>query len=261
MLRLFALMIFVAGCASPPFEAADDAPLLSAAQTEREDLSFTELAPGVWLHTSYKDLPPSGAFPSNGLIVARGTDEAVLIDTAWNDEQTEAILAWVRGALRREVTAAVMTHAHDDKMGGVGALRAAGVATYAHPLSNDLAPTRGLVPAETGLAFDADGDAAEPAALDGTAVFYPGPGHTDDNVVARIEGTHILFGGCLIRPAASRSIGNTEHADVRNWDDATEAVAVRFPDASVVVPSHGAPGGRVLLDHTVRLAGEAAPKG
>lgn len=260
MLRIFVLLICVLGCASPSFDAAEDKLPLSPVRSEREDVRFTELAPGVWLHTSYKDLPPYGPFPSNGLIVARGKGEAVLIDTAWNDEQTEAILAWVRDAFRREVTAAVMTHAHDDKMGGVSALHAAGVETYAHPLANDLAPARGLVPAETDLTFDAEGDAAALAGLGGITVFYPGPGHTDDNVVVRIDGTDVLFGGCLIRPSASGSIGNTQHADIRNWDDATQAVAARFPDASVVVPSHGAPGGRTLLDHTVRLAKEAAPK-
>jgi len=34
-------------------------------------------------------------------------------------------------------------------------------------------------------------------------------------------------------------------------------VAARYPDARVVIPSHGPAGGRELLDHTIALA-EAA---
>lgn len=36
-----------------------------------------------------------------------------------------------------------MTHAHQDKMGGMDALHAAGIATYANALSNQLAPQEG----------------------------------------------------------------------------------------------------------------------
>ena len=226
-------------------------------RAERGALRFAELAPGVWLHTSYKDIPPYGPFPSNGLLVARGADEAVLIDTAWTDAQTDEILSWSEAALGRRVTAAVVTHAHDDKMGGVGALRAAGIKTYAHPRSNTLAGSRALVPAEHDLVIGEDGDAAPHDALTGLTVHYPGPGHTEDNIVVAVNGTDVLFGGCLIRPGGTTSLGNTTDANLSRWADTVRAVARRFPDAAIVVPSHGPPGDRALLSQTVALA-EAA---
>lgn len=47
-------------------------------------------------------------------------------------------------------------------------------------------------------------------------------------------------------------------AFVAHWPHAAEAVAARFPEAQIVVPSHGAPGGRALLTHTAALARAAA---
>ena len=89
-------------------------------------------------------------------------------------------------------------------------------------------------------------------------VFYPGAGHTDDNIVVNIEGAGILFGRCLIRPGNSDNLGNTADGNVQHWATATEALAARFPDPKIVVPSHGPPAGRELFTHTIALAKAAS---
>ena len=91
----------------------------------------------------------------------------------------------------------------------------------------------------------------------GIEVFYPGAGHTPDNVVVAVPRAGILFGGCLIRPAGAQNLGNTTDADVAAWADSVRAAAARYPAARLVVPSHGVPGGRGLLDHTIALADAA----
>lgn len=215
-------------------------------------MSFEPLAPHVWLHLSTFEIAPWGEVPSYGLVVVRG-DTALLIDTAWTDAQTEQILRWAEENLGAPIRAAVFTHAHRDKMGGVGALRARGVATYAASDSNALAAERGVTPAEHALAFGPDGLSHE---LAPALVFDPGPGHTADNIVIALPEAGVLFGGCLIRPADATDLGNTADADIDHWDDAVEAVASRFPDLPIVVPSHGRPGGRELLAHTAKLVRE-----
>ena len=252
-MRVLALIV-LAACAAgveAPRQRAD-------VQTSAGDLRFTTLAPGVWMHTAYKDVPPYGPIPTNGLIVASAPGEAVLIDSAWNDGQTARILAWSQEALGRRITASVHTHAHDDKMGGVAALNAAGVATFASDATNAAAPSRDLTPAARALPVLPDGTLETPDALGPIEVSYPGPGHTSDNVVVRVIGTDVLFGGCLIRPGRSTSLGNTVDGDVSRWGDTVRTVAARFPHAHLIVPSHGAPGGRALLDHTAALADDAA---
>ena len=104
------------------------------------------------------------------------------------------------GSSRRSTcrSLAVVTHAHQDKMGGMDALHAAGIATYANALSNQLAPQEGMVAAQHSLTFAANGW-VEPATAPNFGplkVFYPGPGHTSDNITVGIDGTDIAFGGC-----------------------------------------------------------------
>ncbi len=216
----------------------------------RDDLRLTRLSPIVWMHTTIKILPNFGPFPSNGLLVIDGPD-AILVDSAWNDEQTAAILDWAAQELKHPVTRAVFTHAHEDKMGGVGAIIARDIATYALPLTNELSADRGLVAARNDLAL---AEAGPPVFLGPVELFYPGPGHTADNIVANVGTAGILFGGCLIRPARARTLGNILDASVGHWQQAVEAVATRFPGSTIVVPSHGPPAGRELLDLTADLA-------
>jgi metallo-beta-lactamase class B len=211
-------------------------------------VEFGELADGVWLHTSYKSLPGVGPFPSNGLIVRTG-DALLLVDTAWNDEQTEEIIEWARHTLGMPIEYAVITHAHDDKMGGVGALNRRGIRTLALHLTNAAARTRGLVPTNETLTLPK----GEATRIGGVEVFYPGGGHTEDNVVVYVEDVEVLFGGCLIRPDASESLGNTADANVEHWDVAVESLQRRYGEARHVVPSHGPPGGAGLLAHTIAL--------
>lgn len=248
-----AALIGLSACAaqarSDGVDAADNAPL--------PPVALTPLADGVWLHASYKIIEPWGPIVTNGIVVRRD-DGVWLIDTAWTDEQTKEVLALVQAEFGSPVTHAVFTHAHDDKMGGVAALKAAGIATFAHAPSNELAPTRGLEPAAVGLAAAPTGAIDLPAgAPEGITLFYPGPAHTTDNIVAYVPSARVLFGGCMIRPAASASLGNTADGVVKEWAASVRSAAARFDETQIVVPSHGAPGGPGLLDHTTALA-EAA---
>ena len=103
---------------------------------------FPASSPNVWQHTSYLDMPGFRAVASNGLIVRDG-GRVLVVDTAWTDDQTAQILNWIKQEINLPVALAVVTHAHQDKMGGMDALHAAGIATYANALSNQLAPQRG----------------------------------------------------------------------------------------------------------------------
>ena len=76
-----------------------------------------------------------------------------MVDTAWTDDQTAQILNWIKQEINLPVALAVVTHAHQDKMGGMDALHAAGIATYANALSNQLAPQEGLVAAQHSLTY------------------------------------------------------------------------------------------------------------
>lgn len=207
--------------------------------------SLEPIAENVWIHKSWEHVAPWGAVLSQGLVVRSG-DEVLLVDTAWTEEQTATLLTLIEASLNDAVDAVIVTHAHRDKMGGMATVNERIGRSLALPMTNADAPGRGLLPARETVGED---EAFGPLEL-----FYPGPGHTRDNVVVYHAASKVLFGGCLIRPGDATDLGNTADADVARWAESVEAVARRFPDARVVIPSHGAAGGRELLDHTIALA-------
>lgn len=235
--------------------AAEDT--VGGATPRADSLVVSEIGPGVWLHTSWRRLPGGIDFPKNGLVVRRG-DELWLVDTAWGDELTERLLEWVDGELGMPVTGAIVTHFHDDSMGGTPALDARGIPSWAHPLTLELGVDEGVP-----LPRPVDRlEVGSSLRMGGMEVFYPGPAHTPDNVVVWLPDLRILFGTCAVRPGTSSALGNTADADLDEWPRSVQRMKDRFTQAEIVVPSHGEIGGPALLDHTIGLFGpraDAAP--
>ena len=213
-------------------------------------LEITKIGQGVWVHTTYKIVPPWGNIFTNGLIIERDAF-SILIDTAWNDKQTAQVLDWAQNTLNKPVNVSIHTHAHSDKMGGMKALHERGVKTYATKLTNKLAMERGLDQALNELALADIGSIIE---WYGLSIMYPGGGHSEDNIVVNDAATNILFGGCMIRPGMTKSLGNTGDANLKYWSRAVENAANAFPNSNIVVPSHGKPAGREILENTAAIA-------
>nr|WP_325063766.1 subclass B1 metallo-beta-lactamase [Alteriqipengyuania halimionae] len=254
-----AALLALSACYSMPkdaYRATDSAVIEST--VEFGEVTLSKISDTVWMHTSSLSLPGYGPVSSNGLIVLR-EDEAILVDTAWTDGQTEDILRYAAVVLDRPVRTAVITHFHQDKMGGIGALHRAGIETWAHPLTNELAPTIGFEPARHAIAFGSDGFATGEAAqaLGPLRVFYPGPGHTRDNITVGLPGEGFAFGGCLIKGAKSPSLGNLGDADVDYYATAARNFAEAFPDARTILMSHSAPATRKAIERTIRMAEKA----
>lgn len=251
-----ALIIPLLGaCASLSNETAPEAVAIPTPSLE-------QIAPDVWIHKSYANVSSYGLVLSQGLVI-KTNEGIVLVDTAWTDDDTEVLLNLVDQNLGADPDMAIVTHAHQDKMGGVPALNKRGIDGRAHPLTNQDAPARGLRPTTYSILEDKDKDSLMGWTENGVdhdgpiTVYYPGPGHTRDNIVVYHAPTKVLFVGCLIRPGNSNSLGNTEDADLSQWAQSVRKVAATFPDAEIIVPSHASAGGRALLDHTIALA-EAA---
>lgn len=212
------------------------------------DLVVRELASGVWVHTSFKDLPGSPHFPSNGLILV-SAHQATLVDSAWTEPTTKALLEWVRTHLGVEVRDAIYTHAHDDRMGGDAVLRSAGVSTWALPQTRERALPQGWSAPSHELKelqrLDLDGLAIE--------VRFPGAAHAPDNLVVWLAQSQVLFGSCMVRSGDAPSLGNLADANVSSWKRAIQDVIERYRHARWVVPGHGKTGGPELLEHTREL--------
>lgn len=219
------------------------------------DVFLRPVAEGVWVHTTYFDLPDFGRCPANGLVVIDG-QEALLIDLPWTDEQTGMLFDWIsknHGALVRTV---VPTHFHEDCMGGLAEAHRRGATSYGLDKTVEIARRKGLPVPKIPLRLRTMVRCGRTVAL----VTHYGAGHTTDNVVAWLPRQGILFGGCLIKSMDSQSLGNTRDGDLEAYPATLRKVQADYPHAKVVVPGHGAWGGPELIEHTLELCPENSPQ-
>ncbi len=195
-----------------------------------------------------------GVVPSNGLLVV-GREGTLLIDTPWTPEQTARLLAWLRESQHSTVVDAIVTHFHGDRLGGISALPSR-VRIHALPATSELAARQGTTFPATAL------QPATSMQLEGESVetFYPGAGHTHDNIVVWLPQRRILYGGCFVKSAHSADLGNVADADISSWRTSVQRVIERYPSATIVVPGHGDLGGTELLVHTRDLVDASLTK-
>ena len=210
------------------------------------DLNVVQLTEHVFLHTSY--LMFSGKrYPCNGIIFM-SSDSAVVIDTPVNDTLSEQLLAWIVQQGLKIITV-IPTHFHVDNLGGLKVFHEAGIPSYASALTLKLAAEHQYEVPENSFTDSLDLSVGK----EKIECWFPGAGHTLDNIVVWIPSERILFGGCLVKPVTATGLGNTADADVNAWPQSIQNVIERYPQADIVVPGHGDPGGKELLDHTHEL--------
>lgn len=196
------------------------------------DLWVAPLAEGLWI-TCATGLVGGLWYPANGLIVADGSG-STLVDPGWTRDQAANLLRHATERLKRPVARAIATHFHSDRVGGLEALRRVELPFYAHPLTVGLARAYGT-PEPDPLPELAKGSAQ----IGGVELFYPGPGHTRDNITAWHGPSRTLFGGCLLKSATAPSIGNVEDADLIHYDETLDRLVARYPSRARTIPGHG----------------------
>jgi len=217
--------------------------------TEVPELRVVPLAEGVYLHQSFHQTQSFGLVSANGLVVIDG-EQAYLIDTPWSEPDTEQLVGWIHDQ-GWQLAGSLSTHSHDDRAGGIGWLNGKGIPTRALALTNEILEANSKAMATQ--SFTEPAFSWVPGTLE---VFYPGGGHTVDNITVWLPRQRLLFGGCLIRSLAAKGLGYTGEARLDDWAGSVERLQFRYPDALMVVPGHGQPGNSALLSHTVVLASE-----
>lgn len=216
-------------------------------------LEIKELAQGVYLHTSFKQIEGYGLVDSNGLIVVEN-DQAYIIDTPWSEDDTESLLSWIADK-GYEAMASISTHSHEDRTAGIKLLNSKLVPTYTSELTKALLVREGRpVPIHTfkGANYTLGHGLIE--------LYYPGAGHTEDNIVAWLPKNKILFGGCIVRSHEWESLGNVGDASISSWANSIKNIKSKKYDIITIVPGHGSVGTSDILDHTIDLAESASNK-
>ena len=192
-----------------------------------------KIAPRLWLHTT-TGFMAGFVFPANGLILERGNG-SLLIDTGYTSDQAESLLLWSKSNLSSPIAHAVTTHFHIDRTGGIDGLRKFGVRTLASPQTCKLAHEHQMPVPEPINGFGSD-----PYRIDEHCeLFFPGAGHTRDNIVAWIPQEQTLFGGCLLKSETSGGLGNVADAVIPDWAGTVRNVEIHYPSPKFTIPGHG----------------------
>jgi len=222
----------------------------ASAQGKGHALKIRQLTKDAFVFTTWQDIKGQ-PYPSNGMYVVTKAG-VVMIDTPWDTSQFQPLLDSIRTRHKARVVMCLATHWHDDRTNGLTYYRGQGIRTYTTLMTDVLSDKNGnaraefLVTKDTG--FVVGGVRFE--------LFYPGVGHTPDNIVVWFGATRTLYGGCFLKSLEAEDMGNLANADIYAWVNSIRKVRTRFGKAVFVVPGHLAWGGDGLLDHTLDLIRE-----
>ncbi|GAB4056042.1 subclass B1 metallo-beta-lactamase [Spirosoma litoris] len=225
--------------------------LTLAQSAQKPKLTVTPLNDQVYAHITY-GLYRGTPVGSNGLIV-NTKDGVVLVDTGWdtdtNTDNTRDIIQWVADNLHQPIRLCIVTHAHEDRVGGIHELRKAGIRVVSTPLTAQKSvklgyeSPDGILPNDTTFTIG-----QEPIRC-----YFAGEGHTSDNIVVWLPNQKILHGGCLVKSVAAFGMGNLADANLNAWAGTIQNVMKQFGDARIVVPGHEEWGDTKSLEHTLTL--------
>jgi len=211
-------------------------------------LQVQQLAPKLWLHRTELKLSNGRSFTSNGLVLQ--TDAGIwLLDTAWGYYPTVDLLHWIDVVLKQPVVQAIATHSHDDRIGGAAALAQRGVPVQVTQQTMEMS-AKTLQPWLQVSAQLAVGERLNQGPVEW---FYPGPAHTQDNIVLYLPQYQLLFGGCAVKAPKFPGLGNIADADLQEWPQSLTRIQQAFPELKVLVPGHGDIGDSQLLDYSLQL--------
>lgn len=216
-------------------------------QPKTPPLKIAHLSGNFYIYTTYK-LLNGNPFPSNSMYVV--TDSGVvLIDTPWNPEETNPLLDSIEKKHQKKIILCVVTHYHDDRTSGLDILKKKGIKTYASQKTNELAKAN----SEKTAAFQFTKDTTFKIGGLTFETFYPGEGHTKDNIVIWFPKEKILYGGCFVKSTEAPGLGNIADADLAKWPLSIKKVMKKYPDPAFIIPGHQGWQSRKALKHTLNL--------
>lgn len=224
---------------------------LSGSAQVSSRLEINKLTDDLYVYKTYGFFS-GNAFPSNSMYLV--TDEGVvLFDTPWDKGQFGPLLDSIKKRHNKEVVMCIATHFHDDRTAGFEYYEGKGIKTYSSKLTYDLCKKKNITPAQHFFVNDTTFTIGEKT----FETFYPGKGHSPDNIVIWIKDEKVLYCGCFVKSTENSDLGNLSDANVNAWDDSIKKVMNKYPKPLYVIPGHfGWSKGNRDLKHTLKLVKE-----
>ena len=185
------------------------------------------------------------------------TDKGVILfDAPWDKSQFQPLLDSIKYKHQKDVVMCLATHSHDDRAGGLEFYRQKGIKTYTIKLTDELLKKNDKKRAE----YIIPNDIAFTVGDHTFRVYYPGKGHSSDNIVVWFNKEKLLYGGCFIKSTAVNDLGYLGDADVKEWEKSIKKVQTKFKNPKFVISGHEDWSSTDSLNHTLKMVQEYLTK-
>lgn len=218
------------------------------AQEDNVNLKITHLTGDFYIYTTY-NIYEGSRIPANGLYVITN-DGAVLFDTPWDTTQFQPLLDSIRLKHNKRVIMCIATHWHSDRTEGLAYYKQKGIKTYTTILTDELSKKNNKKRAE----YLIEKDTVFHIGQYTFETYYPGQGHTEDNIVLWFKNEKILYGGCLIKGASAENLGYLGDGNPFEYETTLKNVQKKFPKPKFILVSHHDWNNINSLKHSIQLA-------
>lgn len=217
-------------------------------QAEQAKLKISHLTDDFFIYTTYNTYE-GNQIPAHGMYLL--TDSGVvLFDTPWDTTQFQPLLDTIKFKHNKNVVLCIATHWHSDRTEGLEYYKRQGIKTYTTLLTDKLSAANNKKRAE----FLMTKDTVFTIGQYSFEIYYPGEGHTRDNIIAWFKKEKILYGGCLIKGAEAENLGFLGDANVSEYATTLKRVKKRCPDPKFIIVSHHNWTNVNSLKHSIKLA-------
>jgi metallo-beta-lactamase class B len=223
-------------------------------QSSEPPLRIAHLTGDFYIYTTYNTYQDSRV-PAHGMYLVTSSGVA-LFDTPWDTTQFQPLLDSIKLKHNKDVTMCIATHWHSDRTDGLEYYRQRGIKTYTTKLTDELSRRNGKKRAE----FLIDSDTLFNIGHYSFETYYPGQGHTEDNIVLWFGAERILYGGCLIKGAEAENLGYLGDGNSLEYEATLRNVQRRYPSPQFVIVSHHNWNNVNSLKHSIEMAKELKRK-
>ncbi len=217
-------------------------------QVEKTKLTISPLTGDFYIYTSYNTYEGS-QLPANGMYLVTNNG-VVLFDTPWDTTQFQPLLDSIKLKHNKNVTICIATHWHSDRTEGLAYYKKQGIKTYTTVLTDEWSKKNNKKRAE----YLIENDTVFHVGQYSFETYYPGQGHTTDNIVIWFSKEKILYGGCLIKGADAENLGYLGDANVTAYHSTLRRVQKKCSNPKFIIISHSAWDNIHSLKHSIKLA-------
>jgi metallo-beta-lactamase class B len=217
-------------------------------QTQKAKLAISHLTDDFYIYTTY-NIYKEKQVPANGMYLVTNQG-IVMFDTPWDTTQFQPLLDCIKIKHNQSVVLCIATHFHSDRTAGLEYYRQRGIKTYTTVLTDELSKKNNNKRAEFLITKDTVFNVGQFS----FQTYYPGQGHTADNIVIWFKKEKILYGACLIKSVDDDDLGYLGDANETAYASTLKNVQKKCRQPKFVIVGHGDWTNINSLEHTLIMA-------